>query len=611
MCINERIRVWLTRATPIALVLVLLAFGASQAGSRFQKGTTVTFIHLNDLHAHLVPRKDLVRDGNEARVVEHGGLARIATAIKTLRKDNPNSVLMNIGDTYHGGVEALYTNGNAIVDPVNALGVDVGVPGNWDFAYGPPVTRGRYGLPARRGMFKSGPIKKPNFPNLAANVTITMPMFRRGQHLMPPTLVKEVGGVKVGFIGITSDIVPRMHKMLAMGLKFLDYSTESYTDLIDKHAKELRAQGAQVVVVMSELGIHKDYTLADHVRPGSVDVFFSAHTHEATFEPLRSASGALVVEAGHDGYLGRMDITVHDGKVVDREWELLEVDARYAEDRKVKRLVEAARAPFLAANVDMDLPSMASGLQLTRPIDTVIGYTKQPLNRRQALENDFNNVVTDIMRKAGNTQLAISPGFRFDAVIPAKGALLEHEAVADGAITLEDVYRFFPVPYTVSVGKVSGQRLKEVIESNLTAVFSPDTSLQSGGWTDGFAGLKLNLDLARPDGKRVLDMRLKDGGQRIKPGDRLTVTGCSRPFDREAETTLCSYDGFENVQLLSRPDSNAHWTAIELFVYAVENGWLPDTHRHDIADKSHTEMWPADTFYQPIRGVSTKRYSAK
>ena len=96
--------------------------------------------------------------------------------------------------------------------------------------------------------------------------------------------------------------------MLAVGFTFLQ-GQAAYEDLINTATRELRAEGVDLVVVMSELGLHRDYQLANHIDPG-VDVFFSAHTHEVTTEPLVSASGALVVEAGNDGYLGRMTVTV-------------------------------------------------------------------------------------------------------------------------------------------------------------------------------------------------------------------------------------------------------------------------------------------------------------
>ncbi len=567
----------------------------------------ITLIHLNDLHAHLTTHPELVRYGERARLEQRGGMARLATLIKQVRKQYPNNVLMNIGDTYHGGVEALFTNGNAIVDPVNALGIDVGVVGNWDYAYGPIVTRTRFGPLKSMGVFTDGTVKKVNYQNLAANLKVTLPFFRRGDYLMPPTLIKEVAGVRVGFVGITSDIVPRMHPMLALGLKFTDYDNKTYADLIKKHATDLRAQGAQVVVVMSELGIQKDYSLANIIPPDLVDVFFSAHTHEVVRKPLTSKSGALVVEAGGDGaYLGRMNITLKNNRVISRDWHLYDVTTKIAEDAGMKSLVAAARAPFLGDHVSVKLPSLPANVKLTQSIDTVVGYTSVPLDRHNALESTFNNAIADVMRKVGKTQVAITPGFRFDSPVFVAGSVLEDNTIANGAITLEDVYRYFPVPYMVATGSITAEKLRKVMEYNLTSVFSTGIAQQSGGWVDGWSGLKVKLDLARADGNRILDVRLKDEAQPLLPDDIVTVTGCARPFDSRADTTLCSYDEFESVESLINAETNKPWTAADLFVYGLKNGLIGKQVRRDVEDVHQIKMWPVNEFVQPLKGVGAE-----
>ncbi len=566
---------------------------------------TVTFMHYNDLHAHLTPHLDLApAPRGNTKVVERGGLARLATLVKQIRSENPNSVLMNVGDTFHGGVEALYTSGNAIVGPVNALGVDVGVPGNWDFAFGPTTFRARYTDATRRDLrFIVDPlrpnvenIERPNFPNLAANMTEQ----RTGDYLLPPTLTMDVGGVNVGFIGLTSDIVPFMYALLAPGLDFVQ-GEENYRILINTLAADLRAGGCAVVVVMSELGLHKDRRLAEVIDPGAVDVFFSAHTHEATIVPLQSASGALVVEAGNDGFLGRMDITLTDGVVTETRWLLLPIDDSIAEDPEMLALVEAARAQFLAEDVNIGDPQPNSTLALTEPIDTVIGQTSHALDRRHALENSFNNAFTDIGRYFSGTQLAMTPGFRFDSVVPAAGTLLEDNTVALGDITLEDVYRFFPVGFTIATGEVSGQRLREIMEDNLTHVYSTQVFNHGGGWFDGFSGLSMTLDLAAPDGARIVDLRLKETGAVIADTDVITVTGCRRPV--EQTDALCNYEGFSNVNPLIRPGTADPWTAIDLLIEAISQGVPYDAARRDIVDLSETPVWPNDSFVQPLVGV--------
>ena len=594
-------RTWIA---PAVFAITSLSAALAQAG-------TVTFLHYNDLHAHLTSHADLVSDtagqpGAEVHLAERGGLARLATLIKQQRAAYPASVLMNIGDTYHGGVEALYTNGNAIVDPVNALGIDIGVPGNWDFAYSPAITRLRYSsltamekrlLEAAAGMT----IKRPAFPNLGGNVTLTVGS-KAGQPLMPATKLMTIDGVKVGFIGITSDIVPEMHSVLAAGMSFLA-GEAAYRDYVNSNAAQLRAGGAQLVVVMSELGIHKDARLADVVQPGSVDVFFSAHTHEAIFEPLIGKSGARVVEAGNDGWLGRMRVTVEAGKSPAFNWAMLPVTPDLAEDATTKALVNAARAPFLAdANQDglldapIVLPNMAIALTLTQPINRVAGYVDAPLDRRNALESSFNDAWSEALRGYAGTDLALTPGFRFDAVI-APGATYEDGHVAQGDVTLEDVYRYFPVPYSMATGTVSGARLQEVVEGNLAGVFSSDAFSQHGGWADGWAGVNLKINLAANDNMRVQAMTRPDGSL-IAPGDSMSIAGCQRPLDDAG--VLCSYSGFANVTPLLNPATTQAWLVQELFAELLAQGQVNAPATPRITDTAATPLWPRQQAVQPL-----------
>lgn len=569
---------------------------------------TVTFIHHNDLHAHMTPHADRVAGAGvtESSIVERGGLARIATLVKDIRAENPNSILMNIGDTFHGGVEATFTLGNAVVAPVDALGVDVGVPGNWDFAYGPTVTRLRFtgevpDLPIFRFAAPDIDILSPAYPNLAANITLDDPDPNAGEPFLPPTLTLERGGVKVGMIGISSDIVPLMFEGLAVGLDFLA-GEAAHRDLINQHSAALRSEGADVVVVMSELGVQKDYRLAQLIDSGAVDVIFSAHTHETTFEPLTSASGALVVEAGNDGYLGRMDVTLTDGAITAREWQMISVDAGVAEDPEMKALVDAARAPFLTADPDMTIPLPFSVQELHQSIDSVVGHTDIALDRRNALENTFNNAYTDLLRDVTGTGVAITPGFRFDSVVPAADSLLEDNSIADGAITLEDVYRFFPVEFQVATAEVTGATLKGILENTLTSVFSTDVFQQAGGWMPGFSGLDIRLDLTAGDGARLLSVGDTDTGLEVGDADVLTAAGCIRPGD-EMNGILCSYPGFTNVQAIIDPGTGTPLTAVDLFVDYLSGNRLATT-RQSIEDVSQFPLWPQAPFIQPLEGAT-------
>lgn len=612
---------------------------------------TVTIIELNDLHANLVSHAEQVRTGGETVIVENrGGLARIATKINQIKSENPNNILLNIGDTFHGGAEAMFTNGNAIVEPVNALGIDVGVPGNWDYAYGPVVTNARF------GNLEKEEVLRPNYPNIAANVVYKMPemaegapfmermvenmfAFSSGDEFLPASIMLERGGLKIGVIGLTSDIVEKMHPMMAFNLNFSKGKSD-YLELLDRESERLKSKGANLVVVASELGIHKDLELANSLSSGIVDIFFAAHTHEATFEKIISQSGAIVVEAGNDSYLGQMDITFDKGLPIYYNWTLHAIDESISEDPSIKAIVEAVRAPFLVENPDMEIPVVSIGSggmmnsmmqvstqKLNYSLDKVIGETHVPLERRNSLENNFNNVFTDLLRNYFGADIAITPGFRFDSsVIPTEENYhydghdhdhdhdheiseyyweSENNHILDGRVTVADVYRFFPAPYHVGQGFISGENLKRLIEQNINAVFSTNIFDQEGGWVDGFSGIELIVDLAMPLGKRIISLLDSDTGEVIRDEEKLHAIGCTRPKDPDPEHTLCSYTLFEDVETITG-ENGENLAASDFLIQAIIDGKLSDGSlevRKSITDQNQTILWPDLEFYQPLEGV--------
>ncbi len=581
------------------LALLLLTWLACLFPGPLAAGNTadrqVALIHLNDLHAHLVPRKNLVRtagqDGAHTAVVaERGGLARLATALREIRGEFGSSVLMNVGDTYHGGVEALYTRGNAIVPPVDALGIDIAVPGNWDFAYGPIVTRLRYSPDdaylarlVNRVVFGEA-IEVPAYPFLGGNVYKSIPVIDRREPLLPATRIMAVGGLRIGFIGITSDIVPRMSPMLGLGFEFLE-GEAAYRDYIDRHAARLRESGVDLVVVLSELGLHKDRQLANTIRPG-VDVFFSGHTHELTEQPLTSRSGALVVESGDESTLGVMLVTL-DGNGRKRfEWRLRGIDDKLQADERIAALVRSARAPFLSGERTFKLQMPAADMSLAQRIDTVIGAAPGLLHRRNALANPFNRFLSDNLREFAGTDLAITPGFRFDAVLEA-----------GDPVTVEDSYRYLPIPPELATATVRAEKFRELLEFELERTFARDPFQHSGGWLVGLGGLHVTIDLAADYGARVLEMKLQPGGEVITPGRELTVVSCSRAFD--PADALCGIRGFEDIAPLAAPGGGA-WTARDFLQWSLAHGARMPAPDSAVTDVSGTPLWPLAPWVQPL-----------
>jgi S-sulfosulfanyl-L-cysteine sulfohydrolase len=553
----------------------------------------IRLIHFNDLHAHLTQHKDRVIKNGKAVVEMRGGIARIATEVERLKSESENSILMNIGDTFHGGVEATFTNGNAIVDAVNAIGVDIGVMGNWDFAYGPGVSKLRFTDKSVNVLMKkmAGDVKAVNYPVLAANWFESSTFGSSDEPMLPATKIMIKEGVKIGFIGLTSDIVERMHAGFAFGSEFTQ-GEEAYVNLVNTHTQALRQAGCQVVVVMSELGIHKDKALADLVNQG-VDVFFSAHTHEVTPTPLTSKSGALVVEAGNDGYLGVMDLNVNKSGVQKADWKLVDIDSSITPKAEIVEIVNRERAPFLSNDINMEMPSMLSGLTLEKSIDTVVGYSQVSLDRRHLFNSTFNTAMTDALLDASGSELALTPGFRFDSII-------ENEAnpLLDAQITIEDLYRLFPSPFTLSTAKISGSDFKSIYEQMMHVVVSKDAFETNGGWIEGVGGVSATIDLQGENSHRIKDIRLKSDNSVIEDDRLYSITGCSRPLD--SSDVLCSYSGFEDKEEFINPTTSSQYNVINFLESYIASGKFGVEHHHDIVDESDLQMWPSAQFIQPI-----------
>lgn len=623
---------------PLAATLSLAAFAScapADGAHRPDETDTVvdrrvTFIQYNDFHANLVPHRDLVRDPDAAggfRIVERGGAARIKTVFDRIREDDPQAVALNVGDTFHGGVEALYTDGEAVADVVAAMQFDVGVPGNWDFGYGPGVSWKRYrGEDAMPDLMarQAAHVRTVGFVNLAANAVVdadetsSLPAIAArqlssalepwdGDPWLPPTHQMTVNGVNVGFIGLTSDIVERMHPMMALGIAF-ELDEGRTREMVERHAAALREDGAQVVVVLSELGIQKDLKLADTIDPGTVDVFFSGHTHEVTTQPLQSDSGALVVEAGNDGYVGELTFALLDSGASEATWTLYPVDASIEPDEDVAELVRSARAPFVGDDVYVEpggdgfFPGPLAGRPLTRSIETVIGQTDRLLHRRDSLESSFNNAYTDWLvhyaeDAEGGVDGAMSPGFRYEVPLAPAGWDVGNGVTATGDVTLEEAYRYFPAPYTIGVGTTTLGDARQIHEDLYSYVFSPDIWRQNGGWVDGFSGFEIGLDLAAADGARITDISMTDG--RSHDGAALRLAGCRRPMDEDG--VLCSHEGFSDVHDLVNPESGLPLSPIELMEWGLSRG-VPEP-RQSHRDTSGEPMWPVAEYVQPLRGV--------
>lgn len=494
-----------------ALCIFLLAFGFGAIAPVQAGDGEITLIHTGDFHGHLVPRPNLRSDGEKARM--EGGLARIYHKIKQIRKREENTLLLHTGDTIQGSAEALYTHGQAMVDVVNYFGVDAFAPGNWDYVYGTQ----------RFLELFAGPNPTAPWNAVAANLFYTADVYpdKAGQRVLPPYLIKQVGELKVGILGFTTDRGPQVvGSGVTRGMRFLRSARQPGETLSQVDA-EVQAQVAQLrnvekvdlLVMLSELGLANNIRIAESI-PG-IDVILSADMHEETHRAVVAVNAVtggktVVVEEGQDGtMMGEIKLEVVNGRVAEWKWKAYNITDEMEEDEFIARKIKDVRKTFVAGPDFVRQVNPFNGSRLQRPIDTVVGYTLKPLHRSNfsdenmpgVIEGSSHDFLTDAFRAMTGADIGAIRGFRYGT------------HVAPGRITMEDLYHFVPIGPQIATGKISGQQLKNQIENAADGSLNPNPSLWTGGWLFNFSNVTMDLDPYQTLGLRASNINV--GGLRL------------------------------------------------------------------------------------------------
>jgi len=387
----------------------------------------------------------------------------------------------------------------------------------------------------------------------------------------PGYIVKKIGGVNVGVIGITSDVVPQQAQAFNTSFRF----TMGYDELPGAIAAAER-DGAQLIVVLSELGLAKNVQLVKEFP--EIDVMFSGHTHERTPEAIEiwhNGKLSLVTEAGEDSFLGRLDVQLTQGHITDYRWDLMEADSSVDEDEDVEEYVDEFRKTFVTGpdlkchTFGTNAFPFGSGHTVCDPMDKVVGYTQETIQRWNVLEDISNNIMVDAfldlaqavtnnpMQQHPTTHpldddnsLSTTNGFRFDVVIlgdgePLSDARSPEQTYGNGDITLEDLYDYYPIGAAVALAEFTGGRLKQHWEGILSNVFDPNPYRQRGGWFLGFThnmhfDVRLSDKFPRSisDGKRITGLKIND--QKFDDSKTYTLASCyphGNPVDEVCRTT--------------------------------------------------------------------------
>jgi 2',3'-cyclic-nucleotide 2'-phosphodiesterase (5'-nucleotidase family) len=466
---------------------------ASQPAGADQGGKRVTLLYFTDIHAHLESHPEYV-PGASPEIQIMGGFARLKTAIERERANCDGACfLLDGGDEFQGTGPATWSEGEVVLDPLNALGSDAFVPGNWEAAYGPE----RFKQTMAR---LSCPVICYNLHDEAS-----------GERVFRPSLILERGGVKVAFVGITDIGASRRQPPT----HFRGMDTARVQGLRD-FVKELRArERPDLVVAVSHTGLTISRQFAREIP--EFDVILSAHTHERTTREIMEGN-VIVVEPGCFGsFLGRVDLVLKPGGVASHSFRLIPVLAsRYDEDPKMKALVDKSLAPHRS--------------RMAEPA----GTTETLLMRYDVLETTADAFITDAVREIANADIGFSNGFRFGVPIPP------------ATITEADLWSLLPMDARMKSGWITGQQLMAYLERELELVYSKDPWKLNGGWGVRASGMTMVFKASAEPGRRLVSVKVN--GRDVEDGQRYTIAGCER--EGEPLDMICRHPGTHDARVL-------------------------------------------------------------
>ena len=404
-----------------------------------------------------------------------GGLDRTASVIKHIRAERGDDkvLLLDGGDTWQGSYTSLKTQGADMMSAMKLLKPEAMV-GHWEF------TLGKERL--------ANLTEKMGYSFLGGNVFDTEwdePVFESTQFF-------EKGGVNVAVIGQHFPYTPIANpRYLVEGWSF-----GIRPEIIQKNIDKAKQKGAEVIVLLSHNGFDVDQKLASTLN--NVDVILTGHTHDAIPKAIKIKNTLILSSGSHGKYLGRIDLKVEGGKVVDYSSNLIPIFSEVIEpDPEMSALINKVRAPY------------------ENECNRVIGEAETLLYRRGNFGGPWDNVICDAIIQNRDTEISLSPGFRWGTTI-----------LPGQKITIDDIYSQTAMNYPeVYRTEMSGETIKNLLEDVADNIFNPDPFFQQGGDMVRVGGLSYACSPKNSIGERISNLAMVSSGEYIDPSKKYIVGG--------------------------------------------------------------------------------------
>lgn len=426
--------------------------------SVFAQNVTITILHVNDVYQFMP-----VEGG------KRGGLARLLTLKKQIKEENPNTIFTLGGDTLSPSVETRTYKGAQMIDAWNAVGIDYAVFGNHEFDIKTAELLQR--------------MKESKFTWLGANVFDT-----RSNKIFadtPPFVIKEIGGVKVGFIGF---LLPETKETSSMEASL---TVNDFCETAKEIVPKMRAAGANAVVGLTHLFMAQDKRLA---TCADFDLILGGHEHTLL---QSSANGTPIFKMTADAReLGRFNLNFdrETKRLTSIDWEVIPVTDSIPDAPefaavfdKYKDLLQKLAEPVGATAVELDALSLSS----------------------RTKETNIGNFIADSYRKAAQADIGLLNG----------GSIRADLTYAPGVLTKRDVLSILPFNNPVVKVEITGKLLKEILEHGVARSAAGED--KEPGRFPQISGVSFKFDTTKAAGSRVTEILV--GGKPVDENKTYTL----------------------------------------------------------------------------------------
>ena len=404
-----------------------------------------------------------------------GGLDRVATVIKAIRADRPDAILLDGGDTWHGSYTCHHSQGQDMVNVMNALKTEA-MTFHWEFTLGSDRVHEI--------------IDTLPFPALGQNI-FDAEWDEPADYFDPYTFF-ERGGSKIAVIGQAFPYMPIANP----GWMFPEYSFGIRDENMQAMVDEVRGLGADLVVVLSHNGFDVDKKMARIVS--GIDIILSGHTHDALPEPVLINQTVIVASGSNGKFVSRVDLDVRNGKMMGFKHKLIPIFSDViTPDPDIAALIDEERAPYKSQ------------------LSEVIGQSQSLLYRRGNFNGTWDDLICQAIIEEREADISMSPGVRWGpSILPGQD------------ITREDIWNVTSMSYgKVYRTEMTGEFIHVILEDVADNLFNPDPYYQQGGDMVRIGGMGYRIDINKPQGKRISDLTLLKTGERIDPSKNYIVAG--------------------------------------------------------------------------------------